>query len=592
MSSFNIQSPHVTNAAPPPKLSLAHPQTANSDPNRKTGVGKITIPVGPLINYVPKHFLPSGVLRAALDQIRIHEVTASLSHEGETNTFEQQVKIDGRRLIKSTTTPATLDSIAADLISRIHGLDASVQQDAILTRFGFRTDFTSDSVGFMERLVALQLIVRRGIEIRQSQPEGDLPNFLWTNPQGYNENDWDLNLNAAEAMGASTPQPKSQQEQIEALEAMQDDAATIVQPSSDNQDMLNRILTAVNAQQAAINTQSSRIDAQSSVIRTLQDQDQDNERARQRRRVGGLSNDADLQSGNMSPLRPPFTRPTPMSFGAQSNTATSTDYAKIMRQRPIDPADSATADRQPEVEIKLRDGKRVTADTVFALISNDDQADIIIPITDSAGGIAFKSSTQSTKKITKIGELDKVTNAVIHTMSAINDDIAHDLRCQFINTVSRAHQYFKEDIALTIAYWNKHFNAYHLGMKHAAVRIKLTFCREFAEDIREEIHTSRQANKQNQQQRSQLKEMNKSLRKLQDASGMAGKVPEDKAQGQPRIITTVTPAMRAAECYNWKAGSTCMVLDSNRSCVFKHVGEHGAEPSAAQDRWKQRNSKP
>ena len=83
----------------------------------------------------------------------------------------------------------------------------------------------------------------------------------------------------------------------------------------------------------------------------------------------------------------------------------------------MDPCDSATADRQPEAETKLRDGKRVTADTVFALISND-QADIIVPIADSAGGIAFKSSTQSTKKITNIGELDKVTNAVIHTMSA------------------------------------------------------------------------------------------------------------------------------------------------------------------------------
>ena len=118
MSSYAIQSPHVSNAARPPQLSLAHPQASNGDPSRKTGASKISIPAGPLANYIPKHFLPSGVIRAALDQIRINEITASLAHEGETTTFEQQVKLDARRLIKSSTTPATMDSIAADLIAR------------------------------------------------------------------------------------------------------------------------------------------------------------------------------------------------------------------------------------------------------------------------------------------------------------------------------------------------------------------------------------------------------------------------------------------------------------------------------------------
>ena len=120
MYSHAIQSPHVTNAARPPQLSLVLPQASKGEPSRKTGASKNSIPAGPLqlANYIPKQFLPSGVIRAALDQIRINEITASLAHEGETTTFEQQVKLDGRRLIKPSTTPATMDSIAADLIAR------------------------------------------------------------------------------------------------------------------------------------------------------------------------------------------------------------------------------------------------------------------------------------------------------------------------------------------------------------------------------------------------------------------------------------------------------------------------------------------
>ena len=584
MSSYDIQSLHVTNAARPPQLSLGHPQVKNSDPGRKTGANKFSIPLGPLAKYIPKHFRPSGVIRAALDQIRINSITAELAHEGESTTFDQQVKVDGRRLIKSTTTASTLDSIAADLITRIYGLEAPVTEDAILTRFGFRTEFTADSVGFVERLVALQLIVRRGMELRQTLPEGDLPNFLWSNPQSYNENDWDATLSTAEGVGVSTPQPKSQRSQIEALEAIQEDSTTATPKGSDNQEMLNQTLQALNAHRESIN---AKLDAQNARITALQEQK--DERPRKQRRLQEDIQPGEIQGSQPPPITP--TRPSPLSFTVPSGSANSTDYAAVRRQQPMHPSASATSDRQPEIESKLREGKRVTADTVFALISNDDQADIIVPITDSAGGIAFKSSTQSTRKITTIGELDKVTNVVMRTMSAINEDIAYDLRHDFVNTISRAHQFFKEDIALTIAYWNKHFNAYHLGIKHSAVRTKLTFVREFAEDIRDEIQASRQVTKQTQQQRSQLKDFNKALRKMQDAGGHAGKAPVEKRDpvGGPRIVQKVTPAMQAQECYNWKAGSPCVILDAHRNCVFKHVGERGAEPNAAFERWNKKN---
>ena len=607
--------PFISNASRPPVLPLSHPMAKNENPSRANGQAKITIPAGPLSIFIPAALAAPGVLHYTLDAIRITDSIASLAHPDEPTIFEQQIKIEGRRIIKSTTSPSTLDKIASDLLSRIYSYGEVTPDNinTILTRHGFRTEFTSDTIGFVERLVALQLVIRRGMELRQANPEGQLPMIMWPNPQSYNETDWDIHLSVCGEPGLSTPQPRSAQSQIEALEAMEANQAAAPPAGADNSAMLAQLMAAIKKQSEEVN---ARIDSQSDRITTMQQQQQGRptpqmQHQDQRRRLdsgGSYSNPSASNvnasasgatfgptptQGNLYKSSPLSTHTTQITMPFDTGASFAPDYGAAMNQQPIDAADAPVTHQHPEIKAKIINGTRVRADQVFAYITNNDQSEILTPVTDAIGGVAFKTSTQSTRKMVSIGDLDTVTDAIIHVMAQVNEAMAHELRISFVPTMSKAHQFFGEDISLTTAYWDKHFNAFHLSIR-AGVRIKLTFSREIANAIKDDITANRQSSKQGQQHRHELKQLNRTIRNMKQqssATGPAGSTATGKTEDGPkgpRTVHNVSAAMRETECYNWKAGGECMVLDSNQNCVFKHVGQKGADPAASHKRWKER----
>ena len=180
-----------------------------------------------------------------LDGIRMLGTAADLAGAGEDTTFDRQVKIDGRNRISKDTTPKTLDSIAVDLIKNLVGC-ADASPDEILTHMGFRTEHCADKLGFVDRLVDLQLVVRRAMEIRAET--GATALFGWT-PQNYNGHDWDGHLSStnAEAPGTATPQPVSLKDQLATLEAAKD-----TEQGSTTACMLTTIMTAMKEQKDVI----------------------------------------------------------------------------------------------------------------------------------------------------------------------------------------------------------------------------------------------------------------------------------------------------------------------------------------------------
>ena len=79
----------VSNDARPPTLSLACPHTTSTNPLRKTGNQKLTIPQGTLMGLLDPALVKPGVLRTLLDGIRMLGTTADLAGDGEDTTFDR-----------------------------------------------------------------------------------------------------------------------------------------------------------------------------------------------------------------------------------------------------------------------------------------------------------------------------------------------------------------------------------------------------------------------------------------------------------------------------------------------------------------------
>ena len=223
-----MQSNYVTNATRP-LLPETHPMAAGGDADgcgdngvRKTATNKIVIPGGSLADYVPHWLRPHGVGRAVIDYvIKNKEVFQRLAHENETTTARRQVAMHGCSKITNRTTERDLDAMAVDLIKRSFPasvIHLSSNDDEILTYFGFRSgpcmpDAHGARGAFVERIVALQLIVRRGVEVNKNVVDSNgtyntldnFPLYILSVP-AYNGFDWDAALGSVEPPGTAVHQ--------------------------------------------------------------------------------------------------------------------------------------------------------------------------------------------------------------------------------------------------------------------------------------------------------------------------------------------------------------------------------------------------
>ena len=562
----------VSNAARPPPLSLSYPHANLEHPLRKTGGQKLTIPHGTLVGLLDPALVKPGVLRALLDCIRVAGIAGVLAGTGEDTTFDRQVKIDGRNRISKDTTPKTLDSIAVDLIMNLVDC-ANASSDEILTRMGFRTEFCADKLGFIDRLVNLQLVVRRALEIRADTGKTAL--FGWT-PQNYNGYDWDSHLSAtnAEAPGTATPQPVSLKDQLAALEAAKE-----TEHGSATADTLKENLSAI---MAAMKEQQHAIAAQGAQIKQLaaSASDSSDERRTKKARVDQLGNGLT----DITPAHASLYSPSLIFQPGPRTTAEQPDYAATLKQPEVDPADSVNGNVIAEVTSKFLKGDRITVEYVWSLACTNDQAERT-ELFQNGDRFEVTTVTTSSRKIRDFYELTVVMNCVIDSIGAVDRDCAFKLRRVFVQTMNEAHRFFKQDLPSTVAYFNKHFNQWHLRLR-TAENSKLTFVRDWANAMSDDLRHVRDTASSKQQDVNQLKQLNAELRKQISAKGKASGPYSGTAT--PKVFTSIPVSMREEDCTNWAAGKPCAIVDAEGQCVFKHVGEKGSKPTAATDRFKNR----
>ena len=186
---------------------------------RKTGKSKLAIPLGKLTDYLGTWAKYPGVLRALLDYVLTTAgATGELSAGTETTTMQRQIAVAGENKITSRTSEAKLDKLTASLIRRALGYMTDTTDDALLTALGFRTARCETKLDFIERLVVLQLILRRGMEFKAANAGAtEIPLFGFS-VHIYNAYDWDASLTGAETANVASPQKKTAAQQLEDME--------------------------------------------------------------------------------------------------------------------------------------------------------------------------------------------------------------------------------------------------------------------------------------------------------------------------------------------------------------------------------------
>lgn len=586
-----MQAIDVTSSARPPELAVDHPTAAIENPSRATGADKIKIHPANIDGILPEWLKPPGVLRATIDLglAKPDEFIASLAHPSETTLFDRQVRVEGFQLLTSQRTESTLDKIAATLLRGFlrEQCESATGDDEILTRFGFRTAKVSDDrLAFIERLIALQLVVRRCLELHAATSHGSIPLFGYASATAYNTTDWDALLSASEKPGTASPQKKTTTQQIAEVEATAD-AAVITTPTTGNTQAIEQIAQAMARIESANKRLHNKVD--------------ELERAAKRPRV---------DTGNTGPKLPaphpsyiPSTLPA-LDPGAASDIEKRRITRIITEQPEINPACSVNRMVVPEVATKFRAHQRVTAEYVYSVTCTADQTKKLNFTSDGAGGIQMDQVDTSRRKITSYFHIEQITKSVIDTLASMHEyrDAGHKLQQAFPLTIARAHAKFQNNVALTAAYWNRHFNAWATGLHVSGENYSLRFNQDFWDEVKDDSRIATDHSRDQDTKSKAYKDLQRQLKNLtrdrsnrNDQSEGTGKQAAATA-GQRGPLTLeddqITDDMRASPCINFKSGRRCMVRDTQGSCVFSHEGfTFGEDPGAARKRWADQHAK-
>ena len=541
---------------------------------RKTGQSKLAIPNGDLAKYVPDWLAKPGVVRHLLDTLTAEEGQAlfeSLAHPDETTTEARQVRLEDQALIKNQK-EQWLEKRAAALLVRafpaIYGNPAE-NQDAILTHAGFRAGACHPSLtgardAFIVRLIGLQLLIRRGIEIRTlldtQDGEQRFPLYGYTDVETYNTGSWNDDLAGAEPPGTAVKQTLSRQQQRD-MKRQRD-------PPTYNGDTDNE-----PNYRALYNTLKERYDR-----RTAND---DDEHQNKRRKTG---NDRDVHP-NIHPNMPNHAFPT--TAIAKKPTLSLEDADTILQRPEVDPCDCVDARVVPEIVTKFNSGATITAGYIHGLICPSDQRQTMSIIDgDDGAGFTVATGSTSTKKITTIYDILAVTDAYIDSVASVQPMLGVKLRQSFPRALHRAHRRFHDDAPKTVAYWDRHIASWAKGLTTGA-NISLDYSKGYADYIDEEMTATRAETKKDDAYSAQVKQLQRQYAKLQRQ--LAG-APTTGTQGggggggggKPRHF----PNAADQDCVNFIAGKDCKILDDDGNCIFRHTGlVKGSDPEAIRKRY-------
>ena len=556
---------------------------------RKTGNGKIKIPKGPLTGFVAHWLNPNGCMRVFLDYaLEFDGITKRLGHNDETTTKDRQVVVDGNSKISQRTKEADLDALAIDLLTRGFPATAAAlggNGDGILTYFGFRKPNASDATrraDFVDRLVALQLIIRRGIEIRADMDgagtaDDQFPLFA-TSADSYNSCDWDKTLATAEPPGTATKQK---------LDPAQQDAAALQRNGpAIRMDSLAEVpgpvdTTAMAAMMATIERLTKESARQHEEIQTMK-----------RRRIDGPP--GTTPAAPIEPAPPASFLPThAIPNSVEPNTAPHLDdvgATAILNQPEIDPADSVDIEVVPEIVARCKAFTTVTAECIHGITCQVGQA-AGFEMTQAADGThKIVAATSSSRKIGSIWELHAVTGKLIASVSTVHPTVGLKMRAQLPDAVFRAHRNFKSNLSKTIMYWNRHVNQWIQGMKTGSNKslkyspgLATVVCEDY-DMTRGEAADTDKTKAAFTDMRNEIKNLKRSLQSKQSGSGTSHR-PTNTATTGPRTATR-TDASSKQPCANHLAGRPCAILDKDDGkCIFDHAGDHGSDPEAAKTRF-------
>lgn len=586
-----METPDISNSARPQVLAADHPTATIENPTRATGANKIKIHPSNIDGILPAWLAPPGVLRATIDLglVNSDDFIVSLAHSSETTLFERQIRVEGFQLITSQRTENTLDKVAATLLRGFLSTqcESASGDDEILTRFGFRTSkVANDRLAFIERLVALQLIIRRCLELHATATGGIIPLFGYPSPAAYNTTDWDQLLADSEEPGAASPQKKSAVQQITEVEANAD-ATAAATAATVNSQMVEQIAQTMARLEAALRAQSDKVD--------------ELERAAKRPRVDtGESAFLPSLPSNPNPAYAPGTLPA-IDPGMVAD-AERRRISNIITQQPeIDPASSVNRMVVAEVATKFRAHQRITAEYVYSVTCTADQTKKLNFTSDGAGGIQMDQVDTSRRKISTYFHLEQITKSVIDTLSSIHEyrDAGHKLQQSFPLTIARAHAKYRDNVSLTTAYWNRHFNAWATGLQVSGENFSLKFNQDFWDEVKDDAHIATDNGRDQDSKTKAFKDLQRQLKNLSKGrSGGTGDLRSDivgdKQSGNaagprgPIVMDTahINADMRSSKCINFKSGRKCMVHDQQGRCVFSHEGiTFGEDPSAARKRY-------
>ena len=561
--------PNITNGNRP-AYEAGGGTLAPSLPGRKTGRNKLTIPIGKLTQYLGDWAKPPGVLRALLDLVLDTEgATAVLGAETETTTMQRQILVAGENKMTSRTSEAKLDKLAASLMRRALDHEPEITDDALLTALGFRTAVCETKLDFIERLVALQLVLRRGLEFRSTNPETtDIPMFGFS-VHMYNAYDWDASLATAEAANVASPQKKSTAKQLEDMEADIDDDVDDNnignKPAASNDDMVASI--------------KKIMDGFADRLKAVEKHAEDEEpKAKKRRTDDGGTFDLDTHTTHT------HFAPQPNLPSAEDTTTDPERTADaIFQQVEADPGESVNADVIPEVAKKYKQHSRITVATVFSYICSSDLAQRFQITQADDGNIELARTTTSSRKVATFYELTQVTDATIDSIYSVEACAGFKLRQYFVQTINTAHRNLGNDLAMTIACWNAHMFQWIKGLNDG-VNTKLKCSTIIEREVRAEFTALRRHDKVKTDEATNLKDIMRQIAK--NGNNKNGGGPNVRWEGSAKLINDPPQSMRDADCLAYLAGKDCRFVDSSGNCPFNHTGlTKGSDPAAQKNHY-------
>ena len=546
---------------------------------RKAGQTKLVIPAGNLARYVPEWLAQSGVLRHLLDRLTAEEGEAmfeSFAHPDEQTTEARQVRLEGQAQIKNQR-EQWLEKRAVALLVRafpdLYG-DADEDPDAVLTHAGFRNGECNPNLpgarqAFILRLVGLQLLIRRGVEVSQlletQQGEQRFPLYGYESVEDYNTGSWSHDLADAEPPGTVIKQTLSKEQQR-------------------NNKRLREPMV--------YNGDSEKGPDFRRLYEDLKDKYEQRTEFDINHHAAKKHKKDHRESRPVHPNMPTHT-PCHTTLGKTRAGPLSLDDADAILERPeVDPHDCVDARVIPEIVNKFSINATITAGCIHGLMCPQDQRQTMSVVDSTDGnGFTIATGTTSTRKISNTHDLLAVNDAFIDSVASVQPALGVKLRQTFPRTLHRAQRRFDGDIPKTIACWDRHIAGWMKGFITGA-NVSLACSKGHADHIDEEMSATRADTKRDDAHAAQVKQLQRQHSKLQrqlggnNSNGSGGSGGGGGGGSGRPAMTKFTGNASDQDCVNFLAGRECKMLDRDGKCIFRHEGlVKGSDPDAIAKRY-------